>query len=279
MHYLRFEPHAILVHEEIYRYFSGLVQPSLAEVVRHWERERLVWPFFGPEIDPRVVKAASGNRLRDEALGGYRIQWPQVQSILTDVTHLGYRICRGDYAQDAAGEPLLCHEPLVDADLFWWCYDRVATEHPPWPWVPVSSPTTPVTAHIRQPRKVAARTQPTVRYLAQGRIRCIVHQKAFVIRQDREHDGVRLGCNGPKADYHLQTRGLCPSFPPASLEEALLCDAFIDQLKVDERDLAEIARHIDQRNQSHEGQRHTQLQREFAGARARLQRALEQGLR
>ena len=74
-HYEPYEPHAFLVTEHLFRYFAQLPRLSLVEVVRHWERERLVWPFFGPEVDPRVVKAAGGNRVRDEVLGGYCVDW------------------------------------------------------------------------------------------------------------------------------------------------------------------------------------------------------------
>ena len=149
-HYVRYEPHALLVEEHLFRYFAQLPRPSLVEVVRHWERERLVWPFFGPEVDPRVVKAAGGNRVRDEELGGYRIDWPQVQNILTDVTYLGYRVRRGECAMDESGQPLVCHPPLVDADLFWWCFDQLVEERPSWPGIP---PRTTVVAPVARPRR------------------------------------------------------------------------------------------------------------------------------
>lgn len=58
-----------------------------------------------------------------------------------------------------------------------------------------------------------------------------------------------------------------------------MSESFVDQLRLDERDLAECARLIDQRDRSQSGQRQTQLQRELVDARARLQRALEQGVR
>lgn len=58
-----------------------------------------------------------------------------------------------------------------------------------------------------------------------------------------------------------------------------LCDAFLDQLKLDDHDLAEVASAIDQREYSYTSQRHTQLQRDLVDALTRLQRAPEQGLR
>jgi hypothetical protein len=277
-HYARYEPHALLVEEHLFRYFAQLPRPSLVEVVRHWEQERLVWPFFGPEVDPRVVKAAGGNRVRDEVLGGYHLDWRQAQSILTDVTYLGYRVRRGDCAADESGLPLLCHPPLVEAELFWWCYDRLVAERPSWPGIP---PRTTVVASVARPRRAKSEPQrattTTTRFLAHGRIRCAVHGRAYAVRWDVRH-GVHLGCNVPGKHYPFRSEGACPTFRPQPVEQAL-CEAFVEQLVLDERDLAELARLIDQRGRTQTGPQEEQMRRELADARARLQRALEQSLR
>ncbi len=191
-HYERYEPHAFLVEEHLFRYFAQLPRPSLVEVVRHWGRERLVWPFFGPEVDPRVVKAAGGNRVRDEVLGGYCVDWRQAQNILTDVTYLGYRVRRGECAADESGQPLLCHPPLVDAELFWWCFDRLVAERPSWPGIPPRTTAVAPVARPRQPKGEPHRpTAATTRFLAHGRVRCAVHGRAYVVRWDAHH-GYRL---------------------------------------------------------------------------------------
>lgn len=271
-HYIRYEPHAALVEERIYRTFAQLAQPTLAEVVRQWEREGLVWPFFGPEVDPRVPHVADASRTRDEARGGYVVDWRQVQNILTDVTYLGYRVRQDDYAKDAAGQPLLCHPALVDADLFWYCYDRLVAERPPWPWVPPRLTMLVPVARARRSPKVPP---GTARFLAHGRVRCAVHGKAFSVDYDERH-GSRLACNG--ATHHRAHGPLgCPVLPASHLEPTL-CEAFVEQLTLDERDLAELARLIDQRVRVHDGQG-VRLRRELTEAQTRLQRALEQGLR
>jgi hypothetical protein len=61
--------------------------------------------------------------------------------------------------------------------------------------------------------------------------------------------------------------------------EQAITEAFVEQLVLDERDLAELARLIDQRAHSPTGEREEQVRRELTEARARLQRALEQSLR
>ena len=61
--------------------------------------------------------------------------------------------------------------------------------------------------------------------------------------------------------------------------EQAICEAFVEQLVLDERDLAELARLIDQRGRTQTGPQEEQVRRELADARARLQRAFEQSLR
>jgi hypothetical protein len=61
--------------------------------------------------------------------------------------------------------------------------------------------------------------------------------------------------------------------------EQAISEAFLDQLILDERDLAEHAQLIDQRACTQTREREEQMRRELTEARVRLQRALEQSLR
>src|SRR5262249_15286952 len=74
-HFIAYPPHARLLVDEVFQYFAQLSHPSVMEVARHWEREGLAWPFYGQDVDPRVVRVADGTRVRDEARGGYMFDW------------------------------------------------------------------------------------------------------------------------------------------------------------------------------------------------------------
>src|SRR5262249_34363901 len=78
-------PHVPLVVDDIFRRFAARPRPMPLELARHWERERLAFPFYGPEVDPHVVRAAAGRR-RDEARGGYVLDRRRFRPVLTDVT-------------------------------------------------------------------------------------------------------------------------------------------------------------------------------------------------
>jgi hypothetical protein len=57
----------------------------------------------------------------------------QAQRALSDVTYLGWRFRQGEIAWDVTADaPLLCHEPLIDPDLFWYCFDHLFPERPSW---------------------------------------------------------------------------------------------------------------------------------------------------
>jgi hypothetical protein len=88
-HFVRYAPHADLVTEHVFRVFAGMPHPSTVEVARHWAREGLVWPFFGPEIDERRARFIERMCVRDETRGGYLFHFRQAHLILTNVAYLG----------------------------------------------------------------------------------------------------------------------------------------------------------------------------------------------
>jgi DNA invertase Pin-like site-specific DNA recombinase len=147
-----YEAHAVLV-GDVFKYFAALPQRFSMAVARHWEQEGLYWPFYGPEVDPRVVRAGEAGRRRDEVLGGYR---------------LGWRVRAGEIAWDGgANVPRICHPPLVESELFWWCYDRLVAERPSWApprpalvSAPVARPRRPKGGCARAPAFPDARTHP-----------------------------------------------------------------------------------------------------------------------
>ena len=133
--------HSVLVVEKVFQRFAGMIQPTVTELARSWLRDGLVWPFFGEDVDPRRIRWLDAHAKRDETLGGYPFNFRQAQKILTDVAYLGWRTRAGEVAREADGRPKECHAPLVEADLFWWCFDRVVGERPAWSegWAPPQS--------------------------------------------------------------------------------------------------------------------------------------------
>src|SRR5262249_34051955 len=105
-HFVRYQPHATLVEEQVFRVFARLPHPSTVEVARHWAREGLVWPFFGPEVDSRRVRVAEAMYTRDDAQGGYLFHFRQAHNILTSVAYLGWMVHRRRLATDAQGRAL-----------------------------------------------------------------------------------------------------------------------------------------------------------------------------
>jgi hypothetical protein len=269
-HYIVYLPHTSLIVDHIFRYFAALPRPSAMAVARHWEEQGLFWPFYGPEVDPRVIRAGEAGRKRDEALGGYRLGWAQAQHILTDVVYLGWRVRAGEVAWDTAhNAPRVCHPPLVDPELFWWCYDRLVAERPPWAPPPVD-----VSVPIPRPRRSRSEMSGKVRFLAHGRVRCAVHGTTLAVRDSHGHVG--LQCNGRDFRVYRSSAG-CAELYGEPVEAALLA-GFIEQLTLDERDIAAMAFLLDQREGSREGQ-HVRLRREIAERGKMYTRAMELALR
>lgn len=265
-----YEPHAGLVVEHVFRYFAGLPQPSQMAVAYHWQRNGLVWPFYGAEVDARVIRVSDACRKRDEARGGYLFDYRQVPRILTDVNYLGWRVRAGEIAWDAAANgPRICHSPIVDADLFWWCHDRVGADRPP--WAPPRSVTSYPVARARRPRGSEPAEQ---RLLAPGRVRCVVHERPFTLRRTKDGRAL-LECNGD-SDLVYHASG-CPT-PHGPHIDVALRRAFADQLVLDERDVAELARLVEQRSRM-KGREETQVRREIAERKQLRLRAMEWALR
>jgi len=260
-----YEPHAVLVVEKVFRRFASLIQPTVTELARSWQREGLVWPFFGADVDPRRTRWLDAHAKRDEALGGYPFNFRQAQKILTDVAYLGWRVRSGEAAREANSRPKVCHAPLVEPGLFWWCYDRVMGERPVWSegWAP------PRLTDVRpfRPRLLRTRQQPgEVRFLAPGKVRCATHDKA-VSAATGNTGHIELHCGGDNLS------GLTPcARVPAKTVEAALLGGFLEHLRLDERDEAALAK-IAQRSQTQwKGSEIEELERQLADLRRRYER-------
>jgi hypothetical protein len=263
--------HVPLVVQDIFHYFAQLPRPTLLEVARHWERAGLVFPFYGLDVDPRVVRAAV-RRTRDDARGGYVLDWRRLRQVLTDVSYLGWRVRARYIAWDAtANAPLRCHEPLVDPDLFLWCFDHLIAERPA--WAPArTTPVRPVRA-----RRPYGGDPEEIRPLGHGRIRCAVHQHPLTVTQPRGEGGTFIArCNGSYNPLHPD-KGHCASVQAALVDKAI-CTAFTEQLILDENDVRELARLADQRLRVQDGQE-ARLHQEIRERRAFVKRAMQQGLR
>ena len=269
---VRYLPHAALVQEELFRYFASMSQPSVTGVVRHWEASGLLFPFYGDEVDPHVVRSAT-RRKRDDARGGYPIEYRQAQRTLSDVTYLGWRVRQGEIAWDVTtDEPLLSHEPLIDPDLFWYCFDRLVPERPS--WAPQRSEQVMTLA---RPRRVIDSGPEGVRFLAPGRVRCAVHQRPYATRRLHTPDGPSyLFCNGG-TPYSAHKHSDC-AYVETHQIEAALCEQFTELLTLDERDVEALARIADRRAET-QGGRRARLLREIAESKTRFKRAMDLAIR
>jgi hypothetical protein len=267
-----YPPHVSLVQEELFRFFASMPQPSVTGVVRHWEESGLLFPFYGDDVDPHVVQSAS-RRKRDDARGGYLIEYRQVQRALTDVTYLGWRVRQGEVAWDGTKDvPLICHEPLIDPDLFWYCFDRIVQERPS--WAPQRSGPTIV---IARPRRSIDPGPEGVRFLAQGRVRCAVHHRPYATRKLHTLDGPSyLFCNGG-APYAAHGQSDC-AYVETDQIESTLCSQFTELLTLDERDVEALARIADRRQEA-QGGRRPRLLREIAESKAQFKRAMDLAVR
>lgn len=271
MHYQPYEPHVPLIVEHVFGAFTRLPQPSVMEIARQWDEAERVFPFFGSDIDSRRWRFLESHTQRDEALGGYRLRFRQAQRILTDVAYLGYRVRRGEIARDAKGQPRICHQPLVDADIFWWCFDRVVQERPA--WAPPRSG--PVVSTYR-PHYSRTRYVGEVRFLAPGKVRCAVHGTRYAAV--RENAGyVRLACSMQEGGHH-GFKDYCPVAMAPAVDDVLV-STFLEHLRLDERDvqaLATVAQKLQTRTVTGERE---QLQQQLADERKHLEGAKQVALR
>jgi len=263
-----YPPHVALVQEELFRFFASMPQASVSGVVRHWEESGLLFPFYGDDVDPHVVRSAS-RRKRDDIRGGYVIEYRQVQRALTDVTYLGWRVRQGEVAWDGIKDaPLVSHQPLIDPDLFWYCFDWIVQERPS--WAPRRGG--PVIA-IARPRRIINPGPEGVRFLAQGRVRCAVHHRPYATRRLHTLDGPSyLFCNGG-APFTARGHSDC-AYVETEQIESTLCGLFTELLTLDEHDVEALARIADRRQETHGGRR-PRLLREIAESKAQFKRAMD----
>ncbi len=270
-HLTVYDPHATLVINEVFRYFASLPRLSLMAVAYHWEHDGLLWPFYGPEIDLRVKRVADASRKRDEVREGYPFNWRQTARILTDVNYLGWRARAGEVAWDQdRNVPRQCHPPLVDADLFWWCFDHVERER--LPWMPPKVTTVQPMSHPRRPRDVVV---GEVRLLIHGHVRCATHARTYAVK--RAGDGrVLLQCNG--GGNPLAGPVGCP-MPTTTVVDEAVARAFVeDALTLDEEDVAGLARLLEQRART-KGHQEGQLRQEIQERQLLLKRATQLAMR
>jgi DNA invertase Pin-like site-specific DNA recombinase len=270
-HFQPYEPHASLVSEQVFRIFAALPHPSPIEVARHWAREGLVWPYFGPDVDQRRIRLVEALCKRDEARQGYQFHFRQAHLILTNVAYLGWRTHAGDIAREVNGQTIMiCHPPLVEEELFWWCYDQLIQERPAW----APPRRTLALAASYRPQVMRRRDPEAVPFLAPGRIWCSQHGNPFLpIMYDE--GCVILRCHGN--DRYRDPLTAC-SGVSASLVDAALCRAFLQLLVLDERDMQELARIAERRAaQCHDEP--AQIEHQVAEHRTRLTRAMQLALK
>ncbi len=266
MHFVRHEPHATLVIDDIFARFARLLTPSVVELARQWEREGLLFPFFDAEVDERQARYMDAHCRRDEVRGGYPLHFKTAQRILTDVSYLGWRVRSGEVANGADGLPKRCHEPLVDADLFWSCYDRIVSERPAWA-ESVAPPRTRAFAAYRA-RSVRSRQRVgEVRFLGVGKLRCAVHGKVLVPATDvRGH--VELHC-GQESHFGFVSCAHVMAKPI----EGEITRSFADMLVLDDQDMAALAQLAQRRNEQQSSGAAEKVQLRLAEQRARYERA------
>jgi hypothetical protein len=267
---IRYEPHATLVLHHVFERFAAMTRPSVMELTRLWEREGRTWPFFGPEVDERRKRVLGQALARSDGASGYRFHYRQAQHILTNVAYLGWCVQSGEVAWDVErAVPLVCHEPLVSSDLFWWCYDLVAGERPSW-----APPRPSAHATYYRPHHSRRASPEEVWFLVPGRVRCVGHGSRYSASKEPSGN-VRLEC----PSYERQTGEaayLCPviAVPPV---EAELIDAFREELRLDERDVVHLAQ-LAQRRYTQRTVEANLLQQELADQQALLDRAKRRAL-
>jgi len=257
-HYVRYEPHATLVVDHVFRRYADTPFVTLVELARCWHREGLVWPFFGAEVDPRMVRMSDAHCRPAENGNGYRFTRVQAKHILTDVVYLGWRFRARELALDESGAPKVCHEPLVDPDLFWWCFDRLMPQRPEW-----APPRRVQIAPRMQPRRSAHDHLEPVRFLAHGLVRCAVHERAMVLNRvdARGFHTSNLRCRVSEGDEFTAATS-CVTVRVPLVEEAI-CRGFLAQLTLDDRDLHQLALLAERRDRG-SGADVARLERELA---------------
>jgi hypothetical protein len=264
----------------VFARFARLDRPTVSELARTWMRTGLVWPFFGLDVDARQVRWYDSKCQRDAGRGGYAFEPRQAQTILTNPVYLGWMVRRGEVARDAAtGQPAICHEPLVDPDLFWWCYDHILPERPP--FAPHRAGVVVAPYHAR--RSFIA-PPDYVPFLAQGLIRCAQHGRRlapFVERDDTRGTVGRtyVRCWQTNADQRIKLGDAlveCPVTPAGVLDEAL-SHSFVEHLRLEDQDVEAVTQALAQAAQRREqgggGESAAAVERQIAEQQAAYTRA------
>lgn len=274
-HFLRYEPHATLVIEQVFRRFAAMITPSVMQLAQQWQRDGLVLPFFGPEVDERRHSLFRKLTDRYADLGGYPLSLHIAQNILSNVAYLGWRVHSGEVAWDVERKaPSICHEPLLEADLFWWCYDHIVAERPT--WAPSKEETGSRTVSNYRPHRSRTTPPDEVRFLAPGRVRCAIHGARFSLvgpykePTARKDPTVRLVCASTDRTYWRSTMG-CPVAAAPSVESALV-QAFVEQLSFNEDDVQALAQVAEARKRRAGGDV-TQLRQQLDEQRVLFERA------
>jgi hypothetical protein len=238
-HYIPYESHVDLVRDCVFGRFSQMSQPTVTELARSWWRDGLVWPFFTAEVDSRQVRLRDGKCQRDEARGGYIFVPRQAQTILTNPVYLGWMTRRGEVARDpVTGQPSVCHEPLVDSDLFWWCYDHILDERPTY-----APPRVGRSVSVVHPRRSFARSDGESAFLGQGILCCAQHGKKLSSFEQRDASRgayhqryLRCWLSGSEERARLeQQQASCPLVAAHDVEAALT-KSFVAHLGFESRD-------------------------------------------
>jgi hypothetical protein len=263
-HLIPYRPHATLVDEQVFTRFMHMTYPSVSRLAAEWEKEGLVWPAFDPSQAREKTWFPPRTNKFDPHANGYLFSRRQAELILTDVRYLGYMVFNHIVICDEAGQPCTFHEALIDPDLFWWCFDQLEQERPP--WAPATSRLVAIAPKVRiLPGQPA---QP--HFIGQGLIHCPTHGRAL-IAQHHPNDDYLLICRGDTSWRTALSTGSCPSVPRTTAEAHLL-EAFIEQLTFDEVDSAQLAHLAHARIAE---QRHIpQLQQNIADAQARYERLI-----
>jgi hypothetical protein len=231
------DPHAKLVTDHVFQVFAAMPFPSVVEVARHWGSLGLIWPFFGAEIDPRRVRLVEWHCTRNEARGGYEFHFQQA--------------------------PRICHAPLVEDELFWWCYDQLLDGRPSW-----APPRRAQVAQTYRPRHARQRHPEQISFLVPGHLRCVQHGNIMGVMLYPD-DKPYLRCHGN--DRLRLKEDTCSAMLATSVEQAV-AETFLAQRTLDEEDVRNLAHLAAQQTSAHVDAQDT-LQRELAEQQQRYARA------
>ncbi len=159
--------------------------------------------------------------------------------------------------------PRICHPPLVEEDVFWWCYDQLLTERPPW-----APPRHTQVVQTFRPRPARRRHPERIAFLVPGRMHCAQHGNVMGVMVYPD-DKPYLRCHGN--DRLRLKEDTCSAMLATSVEHAV-SETFLAQLTLDEEDVRNLAHLAAQRTSAQVDARDS-LQRELAEHQQRYARA------